>query len=199
MLRKLAKLYISGHFEKMSNLLRAEHNLNECNTYFLSICYKELKEFNKALHLLYAIPDFDCKDSNAKAQIGCCLMYTGEIQKGLEIIQTANHYESLCDAGRACFDIGLLDESTNDLDFDFLVQICCYCFVATFCSRSVSVYTTGTVSFRNLISQNGSFFQRNFLSLPIIFCLNRNLEKRFEEFHLVDYKIIIFSFISTKT
>uniref|UniRef100_A0A7M5V425 DZIP3-like HEPN domain-containing protein n=1 Tax=Clytia hemisphaerica TaxID=252671 RepID=A0A7M5V425_9CNID len=114
-MRKFIVFYLNGHFEQMPSFLQILPAQTIEMNFFRSICYKETQEFDKALDLLYTISDYKHEESSAKVQIGCCMILNGEIQKGMKVIEESEPLsnDSICDAGRACFDVGLFDESNK--------------------------------------------------------------------------------------
>ena len=120
-------LFNYGYWGKVLNHKFVRNKKYPITTYVSCICHKEMKRYDKALELLYTIPEFNNIHNvvNAKVQIGCCMILKGKVKEGLEIIESVESISdnSVRDVGRALFDVGMFEESEKY--FAKWKPICC--------------------------------------------------------------------------
>ena len=113
--------FYQGHFEyfltDLSEVLNKDATLFQHQ--YISVCLKELGRYDEALDILDEEPDFANREIITKAQIGCCWILKGNLEKGMHIIESvpeiSEHFNSIIDVGRALFQVGRVLDSKQYL------------------------------------------------------------------------------------
>uniref|UniRef100_A0A7M5VD81 NB-ARC domain-containing protein n=1 Tax=Clytia hemisphaerica TaxID=252671 RepID=A0A7M5VD81_9CNID len=160
------------HWQKALEYIKKKMSTSR-ETFLASICYKELREYDKALELLFKIPEYDDNTTygtNSKVQIACCMILKGKVKEGLDIIESldlSSSYDSFRDIGRALYDVNLLEQSKGYFK-KWLKPDCTHNDLDAFCKMIIlQCTTTGTTTSEHIVATLE--FYLSVLS-PYVFC-----------------------------